>query len=67
MTSDRPYRMGLPAAVAFAEIEKMAGKQFDPVLAAGFLAIQDRIISAMSGQNEQLSGERRPRAMATAK
>jgi putative nucleotidyltransferase with HDIG domain len=66
MTSDRPYRKGLPASVAFAEIEKMAGKQFDPVLAAGFLAIQDRIISAMSGQTEQPSGERRPRALAAA-
>src|SRR5439155_1069290 len=29
MTSDRPYRKGMPAEVAFAEIEKMKGKQFD--------------------------------------
>ena len=38
MTSDRPYRKGMPASVAFAEIEKMAGKQFDPIFAAAFLS-----------------------------
>src|SRR5437588_7789166 len=27
MTSDRPYRKGLPANVAFAEVEKQSGKQ----------------------------------------
>ena len=42
MTSDRPYRKGMPATVAFAEIEKMAGKQFDPVFAAAFLALRGR-------------------------
>ncbi|MFQ3592985.1 MAG: HD domain-containing phosphohydrolase [Gemmataceae bacterium] len=66
MTSDRPYRKGLPPEVAFAEIEKMAGKQFDPVLAAGFLAIRDRIIGAMSGKIEVPSSERRARPLATA-
>jgi HD-GYP domain-containing protein (c-di-GMP phosphodiesterase class II) len=43
MTSDRPYRKGLPAEVAFAEVEKQSGKQFDPRCAAAFLAIRDRI------------------------
>jgi putative nucleotidyltransferase with HDIG domain len=61
MTSDRPYRKGLPASVAFAEIEKMAGKQFDPVLAAGFLAIQDNIITEMANQQEQMVRERKTR------
>jgi putative nucleotidyltransferase with HDIG domain len=50
MTSDRPYRQGLPAATAFAEIEKQAGKQFDPVFAAGFIQIRDRLISEMQAQ-----------------
>jgi HD-GYP domain-containing protein (c-di-GMP phosphodiesterase class II)/pSer/pThr/pTyr-binding forkhead associated (FHA) protein len=43
MTSDRPYRKGLPAETAFAEIEKQAGKQFDPQCAEAFLAIQDEV------------------------
>jgi putative nucleotidyltransferase with HDIG domain len=43
MTSDRPYRKGMPVEVAFAEVERQSGKQFDPRCAAGFLAIRDRI------------------------
>jgi HD-GYP domain-containing protein (c-di-GMP phosphodiesterase class II)/pSer/pThr/pTyr-binding forkhead associated (FHA) protein len=43
MTSDRPYRKGMPLDVAFAEVERQSGKQFDPHCAAGFLAIRDRI------------------------
>ena len=50
MTSDRPYRKGMPAAVAFAEIEKMAGKQFDPVFAAAFLAIRENLQREMQSQ-----------------
>src|SRR5207244_8098072 len=30
MTSDRPYRKGMAADVAFAEVAKQSGKQFDP-------------------------------------
>jgi len=37
MTSDRPYRKGLPVEVALAEIEKNKGTQFDPVLADIFV------------------------------
>ena len=48
MTSDRPYRKGMPAEVAFAEIEKGKGKQFDPTYAAAFLEIKDDIIQAMA-------------------
>jgi len=40
MTSDRPYRKGMEAGVAFDEIEKMAGRQFDPQFAAAFLALR---------------------------
>lgn len=39
MTSDRPYRKGLPHEVALAEIERGAGTQFDPVLAHKFIEL----------------------------
>jgi HD-GYP domain-containing protein (c-di-GMP phosphodiesterase class II) len=37
MTSDRPYRKGLAISVALGEIERYAGTQFDPAIAAAFL------------------------------
>ncbi len=37
MTSNRVYRKGLPKEVAFKEIEKGAGTQFDPKLALAFV------------------------------
>jgi HD-GYP domain-containing protein (c-di-GMP phosphodiesterase class II)/anti-sigma regulatory factor (Ser/Thr protein kinase) len=37
MTTDRPYRLGMPPEVALAEIEHGRGAQFDPDLAAAFL------------------------------
>jgi putative nucleotidyltransferase with HDIG domain len=48
MTSDRPYRKGMPVDVAFGEIEKGKGRQFDPAFAAAFLAIREDIIRTMS-------------------
>jgi HD-GYP domain-containing protein (c-di-GMP phosphodiesterase class II) len=47
MTSDRPYRKGVAADVAFAEVERQSGKQFDPHCAAGFVAIRERIAQQM--------------------
>ena len=47
MTSDRPYRKGMPAEVAFQEVEKQSGKQFDPECAAAFLAIRGIVSQAM--------------------
>jgi HD-GYP domain-containing protein (c-di-GMP phosphodiesterase class II) len=47
MTSDRPYRKGMPAQAAFAEVEKQKGKQFDPECAAAFLTIREKILQAM--------------------
>jgi putative nucleotidyltransferase with HDIG domain len=49
MTSDRPYRKGMPLDVAFGEIEKGKGKQFDPKFAAAFLEIREAITRAVSG------------------
>jgi putative nucleotidyltransferase with HDIG domain len=47
MTSDRPYRKGMPAATAFAEIAKQAGRQFDPQFAAAFVGMRDKILQEM--------------------
>jgi putative nucleotidyltransferase with HDIG domain len=61
MTSDRPYRKGLPATVAFAEIEKQAGMQFDPAFAAGFLRIKDGILQDLTARVSQPNPTRRTR------
>src|SRR5574337_564477 len=37
MTSDRPYRQGLPFDAAKAEIQSQAGRQFDPLAVEAFL------------------------------
>ncbi|MCA1840389.1 MAG: HD domain-containing protein [Actinobacteria bacterium] len=37
MTTDRPYRQGLPVDFAVTEIARMAGSQFDPVVVQGFI------------------------------
>ena len=36
MTTDRPYRTGMPLAAALRELEHCAGSQFDPVVVAAF-------------------------------
>ncbi len=43
MTSDRPYRPGMPAEVAFEEIRTKSGIQFDPECAAAFLRLRPRL------------------------
>ena len=50
MTSDRPYRKGMAANVAFNEIEKNVGKQFDPRFAQAFLAVREQILQQMQNQ-----------------
>ena len=54
MTSDRPYRKGMPADVAFAEVEKQTGKQFDPAIADQFLAIAEQIEQQMQASSTSL-------------
>ncbi len=39
MTSDRPYRKGMPPEAALQEMERLAGKQFDPQLLPVFVSI----------------------------
>jgi HD-GYP domain-containing protein (c-di-GMP phosphodiesterase class II) len=64
MTSDRPYRKGMKPEIAFAEIERQSGKQFDPVFAAGFLAIRECILQQMSSQATQQNTTKRTRTVA---
>ena len=64
MTSDRPYRKGLPAEAAFAEVAKMAGTQFDPTFAAGFLEIKHLILAEMQSQVQNTT--RKTRALPVA-
>jgi putative nucleotidyltransferase with HDIG domain len=64
MTSDRPYRKGMPPAVAFAEIEKQVGRQFDPTFAAAFLDIKDALMKEMRGQVTAPSPSKRVRVLA---
>jgi putative nucleotidyltransferase with HDIG domain len=40
MTSDRPYRDGMPTEAALEEIERNAGRQFHPAIAKAFVALQ---------------------------
>jgi len=39
MTSDRPYRKGMPPNVAIDELIKFKGIQFDPIIVEAFLEI----------------------------
>jgi HD-GYP domain-containing protein (c-di-GMP phosphodiesterase class II) len=52
MTTNRPYRNALPVDVAFEELRKMAGDQFDPLCVAAFSAIRDQVIDSMRKENE---------------
>ncbi len=47
MTSDRPYRKGLPFEAAQAEIQRMSGSQFDPRAVEAFMA-EHRVLRNMS-------------------
>jgi putative nucleotidyltransferase with HDIG domain len=54
MTSDRPYRQGMPAEVAFAEVDKQKGRQFDPESADAFLTIRQRIVQEMQSETKRI-------------
>ena len=56
MTSDRPYRKGMAADAAFAELEKQKGKQFDPDIAAAFLEIRPCIVQQMTQEDQGTVG-----------
>jgi putative nucleotidyltransferase with HDIG domain len=63
MTSNRSYRKGMPPAVAFAEIERQSGQQFDPTFTAAFLRIQPSILKEMNVQSTRLTPSRRLRVV----
>ncbi len=55
MTSSRPYhpeKKGKPPEEAFAELERMSGKQFDPSCVAAFLQIREQVVEAMKTEHE---------------
>jgi HD-GYP domain-containing protein (c-di-GMP phosphodiesterase class II) len=55
MTSARPYhpdKRGRPPEAAFEELQRQAGRQFDPQCAAAFLAIQDEVIDTMRADHQ---------------
>jgi len=63
MTSDRPYRKGMPAEVAFREIEKGLGKQFDPCFAAEFLSIRELILKELRDASARNAPTKKTRVM----
>jgi HD-GYP domain-containing protein (c-di-GMP phosphodiesterase class II) len=57
MTSDRPYRKGLPHRVAMDEIERCAGTQFDPSVARAFALMVDQLSldkDSLAAQDENM-------------
>jgi HD-GYP domain-containing protein (c-di-GMP phosphodiesterase class II) len=58
MTSDRPYRQGMPAARAFAELVNGAGTHFDPNCVAAFLRVRGQVEALL----EKEAAERRSAA-----
>jgi putative nucleotidyltransferase with HDIG domain len=64
MTSDRPYRKGMPPEVAFGEIARQCGGQFDPAFATAFVEIKDAILEELQSQAHVLTPSKRSRALA---
>ncbi|HUR52670.1 MAG TPA: HD domain-containing phosphohydrolase [Gemmataceae bacterium] len=51
MTSDRPYRKGMPADVAFEELRRGAGGQFDPECIAALFRVRPRIEAMLNDES----------------
>jgi putative nucleotidyltransferase with HDIG domain len=47
MVFDTPYRRGQPVAIAFAEIERQQGGQFDPEVVTALLQIREKVVAEM--------------------
>ena len=47
MVFDTPYRQGQPVEIAFAEIERHQGGQFDPDVVAAFLQAREKVLKEM--------------------
>jgi putative nucleotidyltransferase with HDIG domain len=50
MTSDRPYRPGMPLQQAFAELADKAGTQFDPACVRAFLQLRPQLEELLTQQ-----------------
>ena len=59
MTSDRPYRAAQSISVGRREIEKQAGKQFDPEIVKIFLSIPQHIWQELRNEIEGQNARRR--------
>jgi HD-GYP domain-containing protein (c-di-GMP phosphodiesterase class II) len=60
MTSNRAYRAAMPDAEAVAEIERFAGRQFDPACARAFVSGYRK--GLIKSQGTSVSGGDRPSA-----
>jgi HD-GYP domain-containing protein (c-di-GMP phosphodiesterase class II) len=58
MTSDRPYRRGLPVARALAELQRHAGSQFDTSIVAALVRLHeaDALEVVRNGSEESCEG-----------
>jgi putative nucleotidyltransferase with HDIG domain len=65
MTSDRPYRAGMAADLAFIEVERQKGRQFDPTVAAALLAIRGKVVQVMQMPTKKIRGPETLRLMAS--
>jgi HD-GYP domain-containing protein (c-di-GMP phosphodiesterase class II) len=63
MTSNRPYREGMPPEAAFAELQKQTGLQFDPECAAALVAIRDQVTEVLRSDTLRLSSVCEPQGL----
>jgi HD-GYP domain-containing protein (c-di-GMP phosphodiesterase class II) len=47
MAFDTPYRRGQAVEIAFAEIERHQGRQFDPAIVTAFLQAREKVVEEM--------------------
>ena len=55
MAFDTPYRRGRAAEVAFAEIERQRGLQFDPEVVTAFLQVREKVVAEVH-RSEKIKG-----------
>ncbi len=53
MTSDRPYRKGLPLNRVTSELRKFSGSQFDPVVVDAFLELLEEEGDGFLSKNQK--------------
>jgi putative two-component system response regulator len=53
LVSERPYKRAWRPDDAFAEIERVAGSHFDPVIASAFLECRPNVLAVMERFTDQ--------------